>query len=298
MPPINYNLPPWIGSGANPAAHYAQGVQIGTRIGAEQAAQQFQQQQMLLEQQKQAFQASLQTEKINLDVADAIRKHQAQNAYAQLVSQGVSPQDALMRAGPAMGESVNELLRTQAMMQNRQQMYGMNMLRAQIAMQNAQSQARRVSDMESAAKQREADFQQRLKAQQEQFTTREDRLEKKDKAAILQKIQKDPDLVSLQSEVRIARAALAEVDQKRYLLMPSHRERDRKKAQENLAAAQAAAQEKWQELLQLNGIEPGDVSGVSPTTDLPTPTPATAAPAAANTNEWKTIGGFKVRPVQ
>lgn len=296
MPPISYSMPPWIGQGANPAAHYAQGVQIGTRIGAEQAAQQFQQQQMLLEQQKQAFQASLQTEKINLDVADAIRKHQAQNAYAQLVSQGVSPQDALMRAGPAMGESVNELLRTQALMQNRQQMYGMNMLRAQIAMQNAQSQARRVSDMESAAKQREADFQQRLKAQQEQFTTREERLEKKDKAAILQKIQKDPDLVSLQSEVRIARSALAEIDQKRYFI-ESHRERDRKKAQENLAAAQAAAQEKWQELLQLNGIEPGDVSGVSPTTDLPTPAPATAAPAAANTNEWKTIGGFKVRPV-
>lgn len=101
--PVAYQIPPWVGQPADPAAHYGQGFQIGMRLGAEQAANQMRQQQLLMEQQKMEFEQQYQQQKQALEVSDLIQKQRAHAAYQGMISQGVNPMQALEMVGPSMG---------------------------------------------------------------------------------------------------------------------------------------------------------------------------------------------------
>jgi hypothetical protein len=116
-----YPIPPWIAQPADPAAHYAQGFQIGSRIGAEQAAQQFQQQQMLRQQQQDAYEQQYKNTVLQMQVDAATRKHQAINAYTQLVQSGVPSIDAMKQVGPDLGYNPAALAQAEMMSNFRQQ---------------------------------------------------------------------------------------------------------------------------------------------------------------------------------
>lgn len=103
-------LPPWL-QPADPAAHMATGLQIGVRIGAEQAAQQLQQAQMLRQEQIQAQEQARWQAEFGLREAEAkrtaeaaARKSAAIAAYQQEVASGADPLSAILRYGPAMQE--------------------------------------------------------------------------------------------------------------------------------------------------------------------------------------------------
>jgi hypothetical protein len=116
---VNYQIPPWLAAPADPAAHYGQGLQIGVRIGAEQAAQRYQQQQMLRAQAQDEFERQYKTEVLNLQVDQALRKQRAQMGFQAAVQQGMNPMEALMAFGPEMGESMGEILRAQGVAEQR-----------------------------------------------------------------------------------------------------------------------------------------------------------------------------------
>lgn len=99
----NYAIPPWIGGGADPAQHFSVGMQMGVRLGAEQAAQQFQQQQMLRQQQQDEFERQYKNTVLQMQVDQATRKQQAISSYQQMIQGGVNPIDALRQVGPSMG---------------------------------------------------------------------------------------------------------------------------------------------------------------------------------------------------
>lgn len=113
--PVSYAIPPWLGQPADPAAHYSTGLQIGVRIGQENAARIYQQQQLLRQQAQDAFEREYQTAKLNLDMDKIRRQQTAMNTFQQLRAQGVAPEEALMQVGPDLGESINDTLRTIAM---------------------------------------------------------------------------------------------------------------------------------------------------------------------------------------
>lgn len=99
----SYSIPPWIGQPADPAAHYSQGMQLGLRMGAEQAANFFKQQQLAREQQKNEFEAQLKAQERDLEIDQITRKHKAIADYQSMVGQGMDPMQALQQVGPDIG---------------------------------------------------------------------------------------------------------------------------------------------------------------------------------------------------
>lgn len=123
-------VPPWI-QPADPAAHYAQGYQIGVHVGAQQAAQAFQQQQLALQQQKelmaqqqQEYEAQMNTQVLNLKAAETARKFQANQAFRARVASGEDPSRVLMELAPDLGESPASILHDQAMRDQQRAMMG------------------------------------------------------------------------------------------------------------------------------------------------------------------------------
>lgn len=112
--PLNYEMPRWVGQPADPAAHYATGMQIGMRLGAEQAANQYRQQQLLMEQQKMAFEQQYAQQKQALEIGEIVQKQRAAAAYQGMVSQGVNPMQALAVTGLSMGMDPDRLASIQA----------------------------------------------------------------------------------------------------------------------------------------------------------------------------------------
>lgn len=146
----SYPLPPWLGQPADPAAHYSTGLQIGVRIGAEQAAQQYQQQQINRAIQQDEFERQYKMAVLNLKVEETVRRQRAIADFQQRVQAGESPLTALMQVGPAMGESAAGIARAQ--------------------------------QMAEAAAQRQAMAEAQLGLRREEFTTRENRLERESSA--------------------------------------------------------------------------------------------------------------------
>lgn len=116
---VNYPIPPWIAQGADPAAQYAQGLGIGVRIGAERAAQQYQQQALLRSQAQDEFEKQYKTQVLNLQVDKAMRVQQAQAGFQQAVQSGMDPSQALMMFGPGMGDSAADIIRAQGLAEQR-----------------------------------------------------------------------------------------------------------------------------------------------------------------------------------
>lgn len=102
-------LPPWI-TAADPAGQAATGLQLGSRIGAEQAAQAYQQQQMLMQQQQQAAQQQRWQQELALEQAAQQREaekvariYAAQKEYEQRVGAGEDATKVILSLGPRMG---------------------------------------------------------------------------------------------------------------------------------------------------------------------------------------------------
>lgn len=130
-----YNLPPWVGTPADPAAHYASGMQIGIRLGAEQAANIYRQQQMQREAQHEALQAQQYQQQLQrelqkdafdvaykdqarqLEIDQITRKHRAVANYQSMIAAGADPMQALMSVGPDMGVSPLEVEKINAVNQ-------------------------------------------------------------------------------------------------------------------------------------------------------------------------------------
>lgn len=121
MPASAAAIPPWIAQPADPAAHFAQGYQIGVHTGAQQAAQAFQQQQMALQerkmlmaQQQQEYEDQMNAQLLNMKAAETARKFQANQAFRARVASGEDPARVLMELAPDMGESPTAILHQQA----------------------------------------------------------------------------------------------------------------------------------------------------------------------------------------
>lgn len=115
-----YIAPSWVGRPADPALHYGQGFQMGVHLGAQQAAQAFQQQQlaqqqqrMALAQQQQEFENQMQAQVLSLKVGEMARQHQASQMFQQRVAMGEDPTRVLMELAPALGESPAGIIRAQ-----------------------------------------------------------------------------------------------------------------------------------------------------------------------------------------
>lgn len=299
---------PWVGQPADPAAHYGQGFQIGMRLGAEQAANQYRQQRLMAEQQRSAFEAALENQKMNLSIAETIRKHQAQSQFADLMRGGASAEQALMQAGPAMGESINETLRTQAMLRNQGFGQRLNMMRFQQMMQNQavqQELARQrigvSQEVAQTGKAREQLAEKTAAERSEDADTREKRLAARAQSLAVQAMEKnDPEYQKAQSQIKLARAAVRDIENQRWW-SEKNRQSAMRKAQENLKAEVDDYNRKMREIYAKNGLDPNlapveTVAGPAPT---PAPDGTNAPPAAdtGDTNQVREIGGFRVRPI-
>lgn len=121
MPASAAAIPPWIAQPADPAAHFAQGYQIGVHTGAQQAAQAFQAQQQalaerrqLMAEQQQAYEDQMNQQVMNLKAAETARKFQANQIFRARVASGEDPTRVLMELAPDMGESPTSILHAQA----------------------------------------------------------------------------------------------------------------------------------------------------------------------------------------
>lgn len=141
-----YSMPPWVGRPADPAAHYAQGFQIGVHLGAQQAAHAFQaqqlaqqQQKMALAQQQQEFENQYQAQVLSLKAGEMARQHQAAQMYSQMVGSGMDPSRALMQLAPELGESPAGIIRAQQARDNERRMMAFREANQRRLVTNAQA---------------------------------------------------------------------------------------------------------------------------------------------------------------
>lgn len=166
---IAYEMPRWIGQPADPAAHYQAGFQIGVHLGAQQAAQMFQQQQMAMQRQKdlmaaqqQEVENQYQMQVLNLKAAEMGRKHAANQEFRARVSAGEDPSQVLMQLAPELGESAASVLHTQAIREQAgatQDFRERNMQRLDEAAQERLQAAK--DAREQALTEKKSEFQQR-----------------------------------------------------------------------------------------------------------------------------------------
>lgn len=184
--PIPYPLPPWVGKPADPAAHYATGFQTGMRLGAEQAANIFRQQQIFREQQKDEFENQLAAQRQAIEVDKITRKQRAIANYQGLVQNGVDPMSALQAIGPDIADPA-ELIG----MQQRQQ-------HQEALMQ--QQQAQRAAQMDLAGRKLTEEIRYHtgeLKARE--AATAKPNVKESERAKGLQLIQRERELQALVS---------------------------------------------------------------------------------------------------
>lgn len=100
-----YPIPPWL-QPSDPASAYAQGLQIGTRIGSEQTRQATEQASIDRQTQMQAVEEARKQAEFGLKQQAAARRYAAQAHYQSLLTQGVDPAKALLQVAPDLGESL------------------------------------------------------------------------------------------------------------------------------------------------------------------------------------------------
>lgn len=198
--PVSYAIPPWVGRPADPAAHYAQGFQIGVHLGAQQAAQMFQQQQMqmqhqkeLMAEQQQEVENQYNTQVLNLKAAELARKHQANQIFQARIAQGEDPSQVLMQLAPELGESATSVLHNQAVREQARAMMG---YRQQALQQRDDIASARLEATDKAK-------QEALAEKKTEFKEREDRLKasaaNRVKQAAENAVMRDPNLKTLRS---------------------------------------------------------------------------------------------------
>lgn len=258
MPASAAAIPPWIAQPADPAAHYAQGFQIGAHVGAQQAAQMFQAQQLALEQHKQlmqqaqqAYEDQMNTQVLNLKAAETARRFQANQEFRARVGAGEDPASVLMQLAPDLGESPTSILHSQAQR---------DMARATMRFKEANMQRLEQAGQERT-QQHIQDREQRAQLAQERddiARQREERMTAKDKAATLARIAKDEDLMQLEGDVRRAKRAQKDVEDATWHIS-SHKKAAQDKAAENLRITQAALDKRRTELMTEYGLAPSDM---------------------------------------
>lgn len=98
-----YPLPPWLSRPADPAAHYASGLQIGMKMGQEQAQAELSKQMLEREITRDAVDQQVKQQTLQLRTQQAAQAYKARQQYEALVASGVDPQKALLQIGPSLG---------------------------------------------------------------------------------------------------------------------------------------------------------------------------------------------------
>lgn len=291
---MQYNLPPWLSQPANPAAHYVTGLQIGVRIGAEQASQQFAQQQYLREMQKDEFDRQYKTQARQMEIDEITRKHKAIANYQDMINQGVDPMTALRQAGPDMGVTPDRIEQIDSMRQ-----YRMEQQRATEAYRTGELELGRDNlELRKQAAERE---QQRMDLAAEKEKRIAANAQQRMKQSLTGIISRDSTLKQLQTELESAQRLVADLDAEKpgwfsrtkseIAAEKRNTMQDIQDLQRKIAARKSELQGQFSEVATAAGSEsepqPGDVAGDNTMPDQP------AEPAAQD--QWKTIGGFKVR---
>jgi hypothetical protein len=245
---VSYPIPNWISQGADPAAQYAQGLGIGVRIGAERAAQQYQQQALLRAQAQDEFEKQYKTQVLNLQVDKAMRVQQAQAGFQQAVQSGMDPSQALMQFGPAMGDSAADIIQAQEMAEYRQQQLG-------ETRDWRQSQEQRWN--EDRASREEVSAENRASREALQTANRESREllqgENRNLRATMA-LEKDEALKSLQQQLSDAKLDLEDIRSRQGKWFKGTSQEDIAAAEKAVADAQAGIEARRNELRREFGI--------------------------------------------
>lgn len=294
----NYPIPPWLSQPADPAAHYVTGLQIGVRIGAQQASQQFAQQQYLREMQKDEFDRQYKTQARQMEIDEITRKHRAIANYQDMINQGVDPMTALRQAGPDMGVTPDRIEQIDAMRQYRmEQQKATEAYRTgelELGRENLELRKdalRQAAEKEARMAGQAADREKRIAAQSQQRM----------KQSLTGIISRDSTLKQLQTELESAQRLVADLDAEKpgwfsrtkaeIATEKRNTMQDIQDLQRKIAARKSELQGQFSEVATAAGSEaapePGDSAGDNTMPDQP------AEPATQD--QWKMIGGFKVR---
>jgi hypothetical protein len=269
----NYPIAPWFSQGADPAAQYAQGLGIGVRIGAERAAQQYQQQALLRAQAQDEFEKQYKTQVLNLQVDKAMRVQQAQAGFQQAVQSGMDPSQALMQFGPAMGDSAADIIQAQEMAEYRQQQLG-------ETRDWRQSQEQRWN--EDRASREEVSAENRTSREALQIANRESREllqgENRNLRATMA-LEKDEALKSLQQQLSDAKLDLEDIRSRQGKWFKGTSQEDIAAAEKAVADAQAGIEARRNELRREFGIGVTPQAAAMPAAPGVTPTDQPTSPA-------------------
>ena len=94
--------PPWI-QPADEVASTARGLALGMQMGSEQAAQRFQEQQMMRKEQEDAMAKAQWEAEYGMKAAEVARKHTAMQEYQQRIRAGEDPLKVILDVGPSIG---------------------------------------------------------------------------------------------------------------------------------------------------------------------------------------------------
>lgn len=252
-----YSIPPWIGQPADPAAHFAQGYQIGAHVGAQQAAHLFQQQQLAqqqqriaMQQQQQEYENQMQAQVLNLKVSEAARQHQAAAAYQARVASGEDPSRVLMDMAPMLGESAGSVLHDQRMRDQTAALQNYRLQNMQRLIGASEARQRRDAAMLEERQKRDVATDKAKKAQQALSEQREKRM-------ALASIERDQELKALRDAYNTAsfeyKNALT-TPTKWYQLESTHKEQ-LTTLQKNRDDAEAAVTKRLNELRDEFGLD-------------------------------------------
>lgn len=264
--PVGYQMPPWVGQPAEPSANYATGFQIGVRLGAEQAANQYRQQQILLEQQKQAFENQYAQQKQALEVADVIQKQRAIASYQGMVNQGVDPMRALQFVGPSLGVDPSRVaaieesrMDREAQRQATQQHWVRQMALAGQRERRLETQGEK--RLRLAAERMEAEEQKGVKTKAAKAQAQE-LAQKREKRMATASIERDTELKALRDALNAANSELkaARTTPKGMLTRQSSYDANIKALEANRLEAAKAVDSRLKELRQNYGLEDMEAS--------------------------------------
>lgn len=217
--PISYDQPRWIGPPADPAAHYAQGFQLGVHLGATQAAQMYQQQQLdmqrqhdLMAAQEQMVEKAYQSQVLGMKAQEMARKHQANYEFRSRVASGEDPSQVLMELAPELGENPATIIHDRALESQAADLANYrraNMQRLDQASQERLAAAKEAR--ENALAEKKSEFEKR------QTDLEQNRAEKarekatqiaQAKSRLLLSASKDPEIMAIDEEIKNASAGL------------------------------------------------------------------------------------------
>lgn len=174
---------------------------MGSRIGLEQAQQAYAQQRLLAQQQRDLFDAQVEKTKMDLQIDEVMRAHSARDQFSRLLAQGATPEQALMMAGPAMGESMAGIIGAMSRQRHQNLTDQYAGLRLDLAMRNASRNAdlaaQRLQQSRDAQASRDKNAAATLAVRQ----AAEKRAARAERRLEVKQIDKDPHVVALQMQI-------------------------------------------------------------------------------------------------